>query len=81
MFNRRASRSRNGKVNDPIKWVWSPKPSHEPLIPKWMFDELNAHRQARRGSRAGNDRNIHPQTQRTYLLRGSHRIPPTPQPP
>jgi len=70
VFNRRASRSRHGKVNDPVKWVWSPQPTHTPLIPKWMFDELEARRRARRGSREGNDPNVHPQTRRTYLLRG-----------
>ncbi|WP_156096587.1 recombinase family protein [Amycolatopsis jejuensis] len=70
VFNRRARRSKGGKVNDPIKWVWSPKPTHEPLIPKWMYDELNARRQARRGSRTDNELNVHPQSARTYLLRG-----------
>ncbi len=70
VFNRRASRSRRGKVNDPVKWVWSPEPTHEPLIPKWMFDEMAARRQAKRGSRAGNQHNTHPQTRRTYLFRG-----------
>ncbi|MGW2858210.1 recombinase family protein [Streptomyces sp. NPDC001205] len=48
VFNRRASRSRSGKVNDPSLWVWSPCPVHEPLIPKWMFDELTVRRVARR---------------------------------
>jgi site-specific DNA recombinase len=70
VFNRRASRSRRGKVNDPVKWVWSTEPAHEPLIPKWMYDELNARRQARRGSRDGNTPNTHPETRRTYVLRG-----------
>ena len=40
VYNRRATRSRRGKVNDPVKWVWSLEPAHEPLIPKWMYDEL-----------------------------------------
>ncbi len=70
VFNRRASRSRHGKVNDPAKWVWSPEPVHEPLIPKWLYDELNARRAAKRGSRDGNRANTHPQTRRTYVLRG-----------
>ncbi|KAA9163330.1 recombinase family protein [Amycolatopsis acidicola] len=70
VFNRRAMRSKHGKVNDPIKWVWSAKPVHEPLIPKWMYDELNARRQARRGSRHDNELNVHPETLRTYVLRG-----------
>lgn len=55
VFNRRASRSGRGKVNDPRKWVWSPEPVHEPLIPKWMYDAINARRQARKGSRHGGD--------------------------
>jgi site-specific DNA recombinase len=70
VFNRRASRSRQGKVNDPVKWVWSPEPVHEPLIPKWMFDELAAQRTARRGSRDGGEPRNHPSTRRTYLFRG-----------
>jgi site-specific DNA recombinase len=48
VFNRRASRSRHGKVNDPMLWVWSPEPVHEPLIPKWMYDEIAAGRRPRR---------------------------------
>ncbi len=69
VFNRRASRSRGGKVNDPIKWVWSPEPVHEPLIPKWMYDEINAHRDTKRGSRDGDSANKHPLTARTNLFR------------
>lgn len=23
-------------------WVWSAEPAHEPLIPKWTFDEITA---------------------------------------
>jgi DNA invertase Pin-like site-specific DNA recombinase len=34
VFNRRATTSKRGKVNEPFKWVWSPKPVHEPLIAK-----------------------------------------------
>ncbi|MCE7009978.1 recombinase family protein [Kibdelosporangium philippinense] len=70
VFNRRASRSRHGAVNDPVKWVWSTEPAHEPLIPTWMYDELDARRAAKQGSRDGHTANIHPQTRRTYLLRG-----------
>lgn len=70
VFNRRASRSRHGAVNGPEKWVWSAQPVHEPLIPKWMFDEFNAQRQSRRGSRQGNALNTHPATLRTYVFRG-----------
>jgi hypothetical protein len=40
VFNRRATRSKHGAHNDPALWVWSPEPVREPLIPKWMFDEM-----------------------------------------
>ena len=43
---------------------------HEPLILKWMYDEMTARRQANKGSRAGQEKNTHPQTRSTYLLRG-----------
>ncbi|WP_081855511.1 recombinase family protein [Saccharopolyspora rectivirgula] len=70
VYNRRARRSRNGANNPPEKWVWSAEPAHEPLIPKWMFDELTARRESKRGSRDGAGENPHPATKRTYLLRG-----------
>ena len=70
VFNRRASRSRRGAVNEPEKWVWSSEPVHEPLIPKWMFDELAKRRSARKGSRSGNRPNRHPATRHSYVLRG-----------
>ncbi|MBP2322667.1 DNA invertase Pin-like site-specific DNA recombinase [Kibdelosporangium banguiense] len=69
VFNRRARKSRGGKVNDPVKWVWSTEPAHEPLIPKWMYDQLIARRQATRGSRDSDERNSHPATTRTYVMR------------
>jgi site-specific DNA recombinase len=72
VFNRRASRSGHGKVNDPAKWVWSTQPTHEPLIAKWMYDQIRARSQAGRGSRRGGQ-NSHVQTRRTYLLRGMAR--------
>ncbi len=70
VYNRRATRSRKGKHNDPVKWVWSPEPAHEPLIPKWMYDELIGRRRSKERSRASNAPNSHPQTKRTYLFRG-----------
>ncbi|MFD8494847.1 recombinase family protein [Amycolatopsis sp. NPDC059657] len=69
VFNRRARRSRGGKVNDQVKWVWSVEPAHSPLIPKQLYDQLNARSQANRGSRPGNAPNSHPATKRTYLFR------------
>ncbi|WP_236793334.1 recombinase family protein [Amycolatopsis sp. GM8] len=72
VYNRRARRSRGGTgvVNPPEMWVWSVEPAHEPLIPKWMYDELVARRLAKRGSRDGSEANPHPNTKRVYVLRG-----------
>ncbi|HEY8980845.1 MAG TPA: recombinase family protein, partial [Streptomyces sp.] len=70
VFNRRATRSRKGAHNDPRLWIWSPEPVHEPLIPKWMYDENARLRETERGVRRGNNLNSHPATRRTYLFRG-----------
>ncbi len=69
VFNRRASRSAHGKVNAPEKWVWSVEPAHEPLIPKWMYDQMNAGRKIGRGRRNGLELNSHPEAKRTGLFR------------
>ncbi|SCK09630.1 hypothetical protein H180DRAFT_00483 [Streptomyces sp. WMMB 322] len=74
-FNRRGTRSRGGAYNDPTLWVWSHEPTYEPLIPKWMFDELNARRTAKRGSWDGIAPNTRPATRRTYLFRGMSLCP------
>lgn len=72
VYNRRARRSRGGrnKANPPQLWVWSSEPAHEPLIPKWMFDELNTTSDAKRGSRDGAGQRKDPRATRTYLFRG-----------
>ncbi|SDN11359.1 Site-specific DNA recombinase [Lentzea albidocapillata subsp. violacea] len=70
VFNRRATRSKRGKVNPPSHWVWSHEPAHEPLIPKWMFDEITASRQSNRGTRSEATLQAQPQTKRAYALKG-----------
>ncbi|WP_238412395.1 recombinase family protein [Saccharothrix deserti] len=71
VYNRRARRSRGARNrhNPPELWVWSTEPAHEPLIPKWMFDELIATRTQRQGSRDGTGLKKDPRVRRTYLLR------------
>lgn len=71
VYNRRARRSRGGTGvhNSPEMWVWSHEPAHEPLFPKWMFDELQKMRRSRQGSRDGTGRKNDPRAKRTYLLR------------
>jgi site-specific DNA recombinase len=71
VYNRRARRSRGGrnKPNPPEMWIWSPEPAHEPPIPKWMFDEINAVSSEKKGSRDGSEVDVHPETTRGYLFR------------
>ncbi|GHH22975.1 recombinase family protein [Streptomyces lanatus] len=70
VFNRRASRSGGGKVNPPELWVWSPYPVHEPLIPKWMFDELDSRRRLRHVRSRIGAQGGQPRIRRTYTFRG-----------
>lgn len=69
VWNRRATSSKNGKVNPPHLWVWSPHPTHEPLVTKEVFSAVTEMARARQGSRAGSSPNSHPKTRRTYELR------------
>ncbi len=71
VYNRRARRSRGARnrQHPPEMWVWSSEPVGEPLIPKWMFDEMTATRTQRQGSRDGAGLKQDPRAKRTYLLR------------
>jgi len=67
VWNRRASK-KGGKLNPPEKWIWSPEPTHEPLVTLEMWKEVQEIATGRQGSRmAGANR--HPATRRTYVLR------------
>jgi site-specific DNA recombinase len=68
VWNRRATKKR-GKVNAPSEWVWSPQPTHEPLVTRELFDAAQRAGGERRGSRSANTINRHPATKRSYLLR------------
>jgi site-specific DNA recombinase len=69
VWNRRASRTGNGKVNAPKDWVWSSQPTHEPLVTLDMFKAARALVPERERSRTAAGPNRHPQTKRSYLLR------------
>ena len=59
-----------GKVNPPSEWVWSPRPTHEPLVTKTIFDAATPVSRLRQGSRGGAGPNTaHRQATRSYLLR------------
>ncbi len=67
VWNRRASK-KGGRLNPPEKWIWSPEPTHEPLITRDMWTAVQEIAAARQGSRMSG-KNSHPATRRTYVLR------------
>ena len=40
--NPRKDRNVKGRVNPPSAWVWSPEPTHEPLVTREMFEAASA---------------------------------------
>lgn len=68
VWNRRATK-KGGRNNDPKDWVWSPRPTHEPLVTKELFDAVATVGRKRQGSRTTHGPNAHPATKRTYVLR------------
>ena len=66
----RPERGVRGRVNPPAEWVWSPQPTHEPLVTKALYEAASPIGRLRRGSRSRSGANTaHPQTKRTYVLR------------
>ncbi|MGA6164168.1 recombinase family protein [Amycolatopsis magusensis] len=70
VWNRKARKTGNNKVNPITEWIWSKDPVHEPLVPleEWLrAQDVSGHRF---GSRSTSNINAkHPQTKRSYLLR------------
>jgi hypothetical protein len=58
-----------GKVNPPSEWVWSTRPTHEPLTTRRLFDAATPIGRHLERSRDGSQPNTHPATKRTYRLR------------
>jgi DNA invertase Pin-like site-specific DNA recombinase len=67
--NPRTQRGVPGRVNPPSQWVWSERPTHEPLVTRDLFEAASTTGRFRQGSRPGTAANTHPQTARTYLMR------------
>jgi site-specific DNA recombinase len=63
----RPERGIRGKVNPPTAWVWSVRPTHEPLVTREIFEAASTVGKFRQGSRSEPTRNR--QANRTYLLR------------
>jgi hypothetical protein len=68
VWNRRASK-KGGRHNPPAAWIWSPQPTHPPIISRELFAAAQQVAPQRRGSRSGPGLNRHPQTRRSYPLR------------
>ncbi|MFZ3557621.1 recombinase family protein [Streptomyces sp. BH055] len=68
VWNRRARKKRGNRANPVSEWVWSPRPVHEPLVTRELFNVVWAE-PGRQGSRSGAEPNTHPATTRTYPLR------------
>lgn len=68
VWNRRATK-KGGRNNDATEWVWSPQPTHEPLITRELFDKAAVLAGKRQGSRTTPGLNTHPAARRSYTLR------------
>ncbi|WP_323809150.1 recombinase family protein [Kitasatospora acidiphila] len=68
VWNRRA-RKKGNKNNPPSEWIWSPQPTHEPLVSREMFDAALPVPGNGRPTRDHGTLHSHPATQRSYLLR------------
>jgi site-specific DNA recombinase len=68
VWNRRATK-KGGRHNPASEWVWSPHPTHEPLVTKELFQAASPVARYRQGSRTLTTPNTHPHTKRSYRLR------------
>lgn len=68
VWNRRASKQ-GGHHNPLREWVWSPRPTHEPLVTKELFEAASPVAKHRQGSRDASGPNSHRQTKRSYQMR------------
>jgi site-specific DNA recombinase len=73
VWNRRKrghrAREVKGRVNPPSAWVWSPRPTHEPLVTREMFEAASTVGQFRQGSRTAPGKSTKPNVKRSYKLR------------
>ncbi|MEW2453244.1 recombinase family protein [Streptomyces albus] len=69
VWNRKARKSRGNRANPVSEWIWSPKPTHEPLITRAMFDSAWPAHRAHPGSRKEEAARAGRSTAREYTLR------------
>ena len=69
-YNRKATK-RGGKVNPVSAWIWSPEPTHPPLVSRERFLAAQQVAEQRERSRSSSGANTaHRQTRRMYRFRG-----------
>jgi site-specific DNA recombinase len=69
VWNRHARKSGHNRANPAADWIWSPEPTHEPLVDLETFIQAQDVAEHRFGSRTDPGPNRHRQTQRVYPLR------------
>lgn len=73
VWNRRKrghkARDVRGRNNPPSAWVWSPRPTHEPLVTRELFSAASTVGRFRQGSRATAGASQKTPAARTYALR------------
>jgi len=70
VFGRRTSAGGRTRQVPPDRWLWSPEPTHPAIITRATWDAAQAAGPARGSSRDDPGPSTHPQTRRTYILRG-----------
>ena len=71
VWNRKARKGKGKNRANPVEqWVWSPEPTHEPLVDLETFVQAQQIGEGRRRSRSTSGANTHPDTKRIYPLRG-----------
>nr|WP_240929473.1 recombinase family protein [Streptomyces coryli] len=72
VWNRKARKTKGNKANPISEWVWSTRPTHEPLITKGMFDAAWGGRATHPGARPARPAQVGREgrsADRSYLLR------------
>jgi site-specific DNA recombinase len=58
-----------GRVNPPSAWAWSPRPAHEPLVTRELFEAASTVGRFRQRSRTSPGLSLRPNATRSYALR------------
>ncbi|MDP9799013.1 DNA invertase Pin-like site-specific DNA recombinase [Catenuloplanes nepalensis] len=74
VWNRRGRKSAGNRANPPAEWIWSPEPTHEPIVSKDEYHAVAARAAANEGSRrpavSGEEQARRHKPRADYLYRG-----------